>query len=45
MRARRATLHQRGEDGSLSSLPEFELPQNPEQHMVGTACTPPSAST
>ena len=35
MRARRATLHQRGEDGSLSPLPDFELPQNPEQHMGG----------
>jgi methyl acetate hydrolase len=33
MQARRATLHQRGEDGSLSPLPEFELPKNPEQHM------------
>jgi methyl acetate hydrolase len=35
MRARRATLHQRGEDGSLSPLPDFELPQDPEQHMGG----------
>ena len=35
MRSRRATMHQRGEDGSLSPLPDFELPQDPEQHMGG----------
>ncbi len=35
MRSRRATMHQRGEDGSLTPLPDFELPQNPEQHMGG----------
>lgn len=46
MRWRRATIHQRGEDGSLTPLPDFELPpQDSEQHMGGTACTAPSATT
>ncbi len=35
MRSRRATMHQRGEDGSLTPMPDFELPQDPEQHMGG----------
>jgi methyl acetate hydrolase len=35
MRSRRASMHQRGEDGSLSPMPDFELPQDPEQHMGG----------
>jgi methyl acetate hydrolase len=35
MRKRRATIHQRGEDGSLTPLSDFELPQEPEQHMGG----------
>ncbi|MCA1717606.1 MAG: beta-lactamase family protein [Actinobacteria bacterium] len=35
MRSRRATVHQRGEDGTLTPLPDFELPQDPEQHMGG----------
>jgi methyl acetate hydrolase len=35
MRERRATLHQRGDDGSLIPLSDFELPQEPEQHMGG----------
>ena len=35
MRPRRATIHQRGADGSLTPVPELELPQDPEQHMGG----------
>ena len=35
MRERRATIHQRGEDGTLTPLSDFELPQEPEQHMGG----------
>jgi methyl acetate hydrolase len=35
MRERRATLHQRDDDGSLTPLSDFELPQEPEQHMGG----------
>jgi methyl acetate hydrolase len=35
MRSRRASLHQRNEDGSLTPMPDFELPQDPEQHMGG----------
>ncbi|CAA9464389.1 MAG: probable 1,4-butanediol diacrylate esterase [uncultured Rubrobacteraceae bacterium] len=35
MRQRRATMHQRGDDGALTPLPDFELPQEPEQHMGG----------
>ena len=35
MRQRRATIHQRGEDGTLTPLSDFELPQEPEQHMGG----------
>ncbi len=34
-RERRATMHQRGEDGTLTPMPDFELPQEPEQHMGG----------
>jgi len=30
-------MHQRGEDGTLTPLPDFELPQDPEQHMGGHA--------
>jgi methyl acetate hydrolase len=37
MRSRRATLHQRAEDGTLTPLSDFELPQDPEQHMGGHA--------
>ena len=35
MRSRRATMHQREDDGSLKPMPDFELPQEPEQHMGG----------
>lgn len=35
MRQRRATIHQRGDDGVLNPLSDFELPQEPEQHMGG----------
>jgi methyl acetate hydrolase len=35
LRSRRATMHQRGEDGSLTPLPDFELPADPEVHMGG----------
>ena len=35
MRARRATLHQRDSSGTLTPLPTFELPQDPEVHMGG----------
>lgn len=35
MRERRATIHQRGPDGSLTPLPELELPQDPEVQMGG----------
>ena len=35
MRQRRATIHQRGDDGTLTPLSDFELPQEPEQHMGG----------
>ncbi len=35
MRSRRATMHQRGDDGSLTPMSDFELPQDPEQHMGG----------
>ena len=35
MRSRGATMRQRGEDGALTPLPDFELPQDPEQHMGG----------
>ena len=37
MRSSRASMHQRGEDGTLTPLPDFELPQDPEQHMGGHA--------
>ena len=32
---RRASMHQRGDDGKLTALPDFVLPQAPEQHMGG----------
>jgi methyl acetate hydrolase len=35
MRARLARMHQRGADGSLTPLADFELPQPPEVHMGG----------
>lgn len=35
MRARLARVHQRGKDGSLRPLGDFELPQDPEIHMGG----------
>ncbi len=35
MRSRRATIHQRAEDGTLTPPSDFELPQDPEQHMGG----------
>ena len=35
MRQRRATIHQRGEDGTLTPKPDLILPQDPEQHMGG----------
>ena len=37
MRPRLATIHQRGEDGELTPLPDLELPQEPEQDMGGHA--------
>lgn len=37
MRARRATMHQRGDDGVLTPLSDFELPQDPEVQMGGHA--------
>jgi methyl acetate hydrolase len=35
MGSRRATIHTRGADGSLTPAPEILLPQEPEQHMGG----------
>jgi methyl acetate hydrolase len=35
LRARRATMHSRGDDGSLTPMDDFELPQPPEVHMGG----------
>ena len=35
MRGRLARMHQRGADGALEPLPDFELPQEPEVHMGG----------
>ncbi|MCA4963655.1 serine hydrolase domain-containing protein [Pseudomonas sp. Y24-6] len=35
MLQRRASMHQRGEDGSLTALEDFILPQDPEVHMGG----------
>jgi len=35
MRSRRATMHQRSEDGVLTPLSDFELDPEPEQHMGG----------
>ena len=35
MRARLAGMHQREADGSLTPLPDFELPQEPEVDMGG----------
>jgi len=35
MRARLAPIHQRGDDGGLTPLIGFELPQDPELHMGG----------
>ena len=35
MRAKLARLHQREVDGSLTPLPDFELPPEPEVHMGG----------
>jgi methyl acetate hydrolase len=35
MRARLASMHARGSDGSLIPMPDFELPQDPEIHMGG----------
>jgi methyl acetate hydrolase len=35
MRARLASMHARGPDGSLIPMPDFELPQDPEIHMGG----------
>jgi methyl acetate hydrolase len=35
MRARRAVLHHREADGSLTPAPDFELPPEPEVHMGG----------
>jgi methyl acetate hydrolase len=34
-RARRAITHYRAVDGKLTAAPDFDLPQNPEQHMGG----------
>lgn len=35
MRARLAGMHRRETDGSLTPMPDFELPQDPEIHMGG----------
>ena len=35
MRERLARMHQREADGSLTPMPDFELPQPPEVHMGG----------
>jgi len=35
MQARRAIMHQRGDDGALTPLPDFVLPPEPEVHMGG----------
>jgi methyl acetate hydrolase len=35
MRSRLACIHQREDDGSLTSMTDFELPQEPEVHMGG----------
>jgi methyl acetate hydrolase len=35
MLERRAVIHQRGEDGTLTPLPDLLLPPDPEQHMGG----------
>jgi methyl acetate hydrolase len=35
MRARRAGMHQREADGSLTAMTDFELPRDPEVHMGG----------
>lgn len=35
MRARLAGMHQREADGSLTPMPDFELPQDPDVHMGG----------
>ena len=35
MRSRLACIHQREDDGSLTPLPDMELPQDPEVHMGG----------
>jgi methyl acetate hydrolase len=35
MKARTATIHARGEDGSLSPMDDFALPDNPEVDMTG----------
>ena len=35
MKARTATFHRRGEDGSLSPMDDFALPDNPEVEMTG----------
>ena len=35
MRSRLARIHQREADGSLTPMPDFELPQDPELHMGG----------
>jgi methyl acetate hydrolase len=35
MRSRLARMHQREGDGSLTPMPDFELPQEPEVHMGG----------
>ena len=35
LRSRRATMHARGDDGSLTSMDDFELTSTPEVHMGG----------
>jgi methyl acetate hydrolase len=37
MRSRLARMHQREADGTLTPMPDFELPQDPEVHMGGHA--------
>ena len=37
LRARRATIHQRADDGKLTAKPKIELPQDPEVEMGGHA--------
>src|SRR5258706_14024560 len=41
MRARLAAIHQREPDGSLTPLPDLQLPPDPEVQMAGHGLYPP----